>query len=482
MADAPHQKELDERELDELKEEITDRSGAATVRIRGVVAIVLVILSAFAVAVSTVAWWVRYVALDTDALMAIVEPAFENDQFTDALGTLLAEEAVAALDLETRLDQRLSAVDEYISTMLIEAVDPRPEVLEFIQGLDLPGVSDLAEPISAALNERITAAITGFVSSEEFQKAFIASFRFAHETMVALVTDDLESLPNLYVEGEEVKWNALPLVVNTLEFVVEERILGGEQITLPDLSDNPVASEAVERTATALGYKIPDDLGQITVMTADDLENIQAWGRTFQRAFWVLIGLTIALAVVAIVVSPRRRRTIIQVSLATGVAAVVAGLGIRWAVESIQTGILLAETISPNAVLGDLLTNVRDTALTILLISLLVAVLAWFAGRPKQVERWLEIGRYASDRTREPSEVDLFVGRYFDGLAVLVVLLSLLVAWLVDLNWIWLTGILLFVGAFLWYGLSARARHDLDLAVDEVLEEEDAEEAAAVVD
>jgi hypothetical protein len=436
-------------------------------RVRGVAAFILVILTALGVTASAIAWWVHYVALDTDAFMEIVEPAVTSDEFTHALGTRLAEETVTALDLETRFTNRLTALDEYIREELVQALDPGPTAQALIDRLDVPSLADLAVPLSAAANERITEAIVGLTASEEFRSAMTAVIRRGHETGVALITDDLESLPNVYVEGEDVKWNALPLVTAAIRFVIEKGILGGEEISLPDLSDNPIASAAIERLRAALSERIPDDLGQITVMSTDDLAALQGIGDAFDRGLWLLIILTVVLLAVTLIVSPRRRRTVVQLGVATVIAIVIAGLAVRAAVNAVQGRIVSAEgRAAATSVLAQLQDSAQAVGITILLIAILVGILAWLGGRPEQIARWIEVGRHAVDRQREPSRMDLFVGRWFDLLAVVVIILALVLMWAIGLDWLWTLVILALVGIFVWYAMSARARYELDQDVE----------------
>ena len=451
-----------EAELEALRTEPADKRPDAGTRIRGVVSIVLVVLTAMGILVSAISWWVHYVAFDTDAFMQVVEPAVTSEEFTDALGTRLGEEAVVALDLETRLETRLTALDRYLSEQLIAALELSPRVTELLSGLDVPRFADLAGPISTAANERIASAIENRVASEGFETLMLTLIRRGHLATVALVTDDLESLENVYVDGDEVRWNAIPLVVSTLEFVIEEGLLEGEELTLPDLSDNPGVSAAISRLREALDSRIPDDFGQITVMGTDDLEALQAYGATFDRGTWLLTILTVVLIAATLAVSPRRRRTLIQLSVATVIAIVLAGVAIRATVGAIQQGIVSPEG---RAAAGTVLVGIRESAqsvgVAILLISILVGVLAWLAGRPEQIEKWLESGRRAVARDAEANGVDLFVGRHLDVLLVVVTLLALVVVWVAELNWVWGLVLLAVIGGLFWYGLSARARYEL---------------------
>lgn len=153
-------------------------------------------------------------------------------------------------------------------------------------------------------------------------------------------------------------------------------------ITLPDLSENPLASVAVDRLAEALDARVPDDLGQLTVMATDDLEAMQTHGDALDRGVWLLIGLALLL-VVTLVVSPHRRRTVAQLSIGTVIAIVVAGLGIRAALDSIQEGVLVEVNRTAALVLSGLEVSVRAVGITIVLLAILVGVLSWLAGRPE---------------------------------------------------------------------------------------------------
>jgi len=459
-------------EVKELKEDLTERRSGATTRIRGAFSIVLVLLAAISLTFAGISWWVSSILLDTEAFMEVVEPAITSEEFTDALGDRLSEEAIKALDLETRFEERLSDIDRYIGEQLVTALDPDPRVIELLSNLDPPRFADLAGPLSSAANDRITEAITNLVGSEAYQVVTVAAIEKMHESALALITDDLESLDNVYIAGDEVLWNAIPLVVGLLEFVIEDGLLDGEEITLPDLSDNPVATVMLSRLKDVLGPHVPDDLGQVTLMTTSELDSLQTYGVALGRSLWIIIGLAVVLTVTTLVVSPRRSRTAIQLAVGTVVALVLAILGVNRIFESIHQGIVEDQNFEAAiSILSHLEASVQAVASTIILIAVMVGILSWFAGRPDQLRRWLDAGRLPVAGGSPRNRVDSFVGRFFDGLAIAVILVGLAIAWVTTPTWFWSLILIALVGAFIWYGLSARARYELHHAVEEIEEE-----------
>ncbi|HEY6634974.1 MAG TPA: hypothetical protein VI141_05100 [Acidimicrobiia bacterium] len=470
-------------EIEELRAELAVSQGRARTRIRGVASFILVILTAVSVTAAALGWWVHYVVFDTEAFMGVVEPAITSDEFTDALGARLGEEAVTALDLETRLETRLTAVDEFLAEQLIEALDLGPRATDIIANLNVPRFAELAGPLSQAANTRIEGAIVSLVSSDAFSNTLVTAITRGHEATIALVRDDLDSLENVYIEDGNVRWNSLPLLLATIEHVIEQGLLDGEDVTLPSLEDNPTVAAALDRISEALGFQVPDDLGQITVMTTEDLTTLQGYGTAFDRGVWLLTALALVLVAITIAVSPRRRRTLIQLGVATAISIVLAALATRAAVDAIQERIVSPQgRAAAGSVLAEVQGSVQAVGIAVFVIAVLVAVVAWLAGRPEQIQKWTEAARRATDTGSEPNQVDVFVGRHFDALAVAAVVLALVIVWLVDLTWLSGLVILALLGGLLWYGMAARTRYELDRGIDEIIEEDTVPVASSILD
>lgn len=306
--------------------------------LRAIAATALVVVSAIAVVTTTVAVWAHTTLVDTDAWMETVEPVITSDEFTAELAERVSVAVIEAADVEGRLRVRLGAVDAYVGEQLVEALEPSPAVTAALRELDVPRLSDLAVPIAEAANQRIRSAIDDLIRSDGFRDVLVPLVQRGHEAAVALASD-IESLENVYLAEGEVRWDLVPLVLAGLERVVEQRILGGDELELPDLSDAPVAGVAIARLSESLDVELPPDFAQVTLMSEDQLTSLQTAADLFEGLVWALIAITAALIIAALVVSPRRARTAIELAGATLIAALVAGLIVDRIVETIQAGL-----------------------------------------------------------------------------------------------------------------------------------------------
>jgi hypothetical protein len=428
-------------------------------RARSVAAVLLILLSAISLVAASVGIWAHYVALDTDSFMSVIDPVLGSDDFLDPLSNRLSTDIIDALDLETRLERRLGDLDQFITEGLAEALDPRPIVISLIRRLDPPRFADLAGPISAAANQKITQGVDTLVHDQAFQTVVHDTIRKGHSAFVALATDDVESLNNLYVESGVVRLNMLPPIRNALVYLVEQGLLDGEELTLPDLSDNPIASIAIRRFADSLDVKLPQDFGQITILSAGAYRALRAAADSFDKLVWGLVATWAVVAAGALILSTRRRRTLIQIAIASVAGLVVAGVIVRATVGSLRNAL-----IDPNSqtMLGAITTAVdsslRRTWLIVGVVALVVGVTAYLLGRPGWVASSIETSRELLDPDRPPHAFEAFVGRHLDGLSVLAIIIALLLLTILGLGVLPVVVVFALLGLFIWFGQNARRR------------------------
>src|SRR6185436_20718279 len=104
---------------------------------RRVAAWVLVVLMGIAVAGSVVGFWVNRTVLETDRFMAVVTPVVESDSIQAVVSDRISDQLLEALDLETRLTERLSEADDRLRERLGEALDLPDVILRRLQNTRL---------------------------------------------------------------------------------------------------------------------------------------------------------------------------------------------------------------------------------------------------------------------------------------------------------------------------------------------------------
>lgn len=207
---------------------------------------VLVVLTVVTATVATVEVWAHRTLTDTDRFMEVAEPAITDPAFTAVLRDTVVEASLEALDLEARAATLLEDIDASLSAALLEAVDPDPRVLEALERVERPTLAMLAPAISEALEARVVDTVDAFITSEALQSRLPGLVRQAHSSGVALLYDDLTSIPNVYLEGGEVRLDLVPLVVEALEQVRAE--LGS---LLPDVTLPAVVAGGCSRAVSS---------------------------------------------------------------------------------------------------------------------------------------------------------------------------------------------------------------------------------------
>jgi hypothetical protein len=422
---------------------------------------VLVILSALLVVASTVAVWTYRTAFDTDRFMATVEPALDDPAFYSALGDRVSEQSLAALDLETRVANRLTQLDEYISQVLVDAIDIDPQARELISRFDRPSLAALAPPITNALEERIDQVVHGFISSEEFRSRFPNLVRQAHEASVALVRNDLTELPNVYLTEGEVRLNLIPIIRDALSRVIDEIREFLPDVDLPEVISDRL-QEGRQQLGDALQAQLPEDFGQVTLMSEEALGDVQQTVHRLDRFVWLLLLVTVAMIAITIAVSPARRRTVVQLGVATVIGFFLGAVIIRRLQASI-----LAEVRTPDgeraarALLAETMTSLRTVVLLVGAVALVSAVVAYVAGRPAWIGRLSERTSQLITSSPGGSELDRWVAANYDRLRIGGIVVAVVVIFITGFEIIPVLVVGVLLALFLWgiWASNNRATH-----------------------
>lgn len=241
----------------------------------------LVVLATILAVVSTMTTWARSQALDTD-------------QWVEVSSDLLSEPEVQ------------QALALYISDELFSTVDVAGE-LESVLPENLTG---LAGPLAGALRGPTTDAIEKIIASSRFQSVWQNANRVAHEAAVRILRDDT---PDSVSTADGAIVLDLGTAVRNL----------GEQVGIP---------------AAALD-RLPDDVGQITVVQSDELSDLQNAVKLLDFTTWFLFFVVVAMYVAAVYLAVGRRRQMLRT---VGISLILGGLtllliravGIRTSVDA----------------------------------------------------------------------------------------------------------------------------------------------------
>src|SRR5207247_6906659 len=118
--------------------------------------------------------------------------------------------------------------------------------------------------------------------------------------------------------------NLLPLVNQSLAAMsglVTQLI--GHPVTLPTISGDEVPSAAVTKLESVLGIDLPNGFGSLVVFDSNDLAAVQQAVDLASRLIVLLAVLFLLFSAAAIWISPRKRRTILQLTAAAVVVLVI---------------------------------------------------------------------------------------------------------------------------------------------------------------
>jgi hypothetical protein len=159
------------------------------------------------------------------------------------------------------------------------------------------------------------------VASDAFKTFWVEANRFVHTQVLAILRGDSESVT--VVEGK-VLLNLLPLVnlaLGSIQQVASDLV--GRDVTLPQITADVIPSQAISQLEQALGVDLPEDYGQIVVYDSEDLAALQQALYTFERLLVFLLILIPILVAASLLVSTRRRRTLIQLTIGAAIGLVV---------------------------------------------------------------------------------------------------------------------------------------------------------------
>lgn len=313
----------------------------------------LVVMAVLAVIVSTLALWTHRFIFDTDTYVETVAPVTEDPDVRHALAVYVSDRALELTDLEARL------------------------------GETLPAAADgLAAPLTAEVRRILVTEIQKYLATEQAQGLWTNANRIAHEQLITALRDEN---PYVTVGEDDVTLNLLPLLAVTLQKLADR---------LPRLADlapriDPETAPAQIRglLEKAFDKELPDDFGTITVLRGGQGYQAKRALRIFNDLVIAVVLVTVALVVMAVLVSPRRRRTALHLGLGLLVAFAVTRVIEAQAEKAIVAAIASEGGIAvARAVVSSVIGGLNGFLVWAAVAGALVTAVAVFADRPQWMD------------------------------------------------------------------------------------------------
>jgi hypothetical protein len=339
-------------------------------------------LTSLSLVTSVVAVWVHQVVFDTDRFIETLEPVLNDQTLYELIGDEVTESVLDALAIQDRLAEALSDLDTYLSNALSDRNGAGSDTLDSV---DLPSFTRLAAPIADALEERIDTRIHDFVSPERFADSLGSLARQAHRVVVTVIQGDLTEHPNVYVVDDEIRINLIGVIGRVLQPVADDI-----RAVLPDFDPPDRVSSQLEegrqQLATALRTDLPDDFGQVTVMSSERLPQAQDLASLLNRYVWISVALTVGLLALTVLIAPDRLQVLIQLGVGVLIAVVAAVLAIRELESAIVAAVVdPGGSMLTTRLLSEVLSSLRTLQILTAAAAILLVGVAYVAAHPERL-------------------------------------------------------------------------------------------------
>jgi len=380
---------------------------------RTIVVGTLVTLFAILLPITTVTAWAHRTVLDTSTYVDTIKP-------------IASDPAVLAVASREATDQIFAALD--VTAAITQALPANAAVL--------------AGPITNGAHDYVEQAVNSVLSSSSFQNLWIEANRFAHKQLVAVLRGNTDVLS---LTGGAVVINLVPLLNRALErskgFVA--RVVGHD-VNLPTINGDEIPAQSCAKISAAIDRPLPATCGVITLFRARNLDTARRLVQAFDRSMLALLILTPVLAALALVVSRRRRRTLLQLAIAGTVGLVVVRRSLAWTQDGLVAGGKPENREAREAIVRHLLSGFYGLTFWLVLLGLLTVAIAlatgpyaWavrMRGAVGEAVRVLRVSVMGKERSADDDEAVAWASEHYQllrygGIAVAVILVAAL-----DLN------------------------------------------------
>ena len=326
---------------------------------RRVVATLLVLCFAILLPLASTLAWAHRTVFNADRYVATVAPLGSDPVVTTAVARQLTDQVYAA-------------------------IDPQPAIAAALP----PQAAFLAGPISGQVKTFLGEALQKTVTSPEFASLWIDANRFAQAQLVAVLRDESTTITT---QGDTVVLNLVPLLNKALQEVQPQvSAIVGKDVALPSISGNELPAVACEKVSTALGRPLPQTCGQVPLFPAAKLDAVQQSVTRFDGLTALGLVLLPVLFIGALLVSPRRRRTLLELTLGSALTLVLTRRLIFILVDQLTSAARPENRDAAHAIISTVLDRLVLITVWLLVGALLLAAVATLTGP----YRWARASRH----------------------------------------------------------------------------------------
>lgn len=299
-----------------------------------------IVLASLLVPVSIVAAWARVELVDETRFVETFAPLADDPQ----VQALVAQEVTSAIDESLNLETVVN------------------DLFDGIQQLDLPpralaALDLLRSPAAQGVQNLVDTTVTRLVQSEAFADVWETALRASHRSLQAVASGGTASGAVVITGEGEIGIQLGPIIAEVKERLVDRGI--------------------------GIAAQIPEIDRTIVVAQSDSLAVVGTVYNLAVAAGWWTPFLALALFVAGILIARRRSTAVLGtgVGIALGAASLTIALGAAGSVLALS-GPNLGVPAGALASMYEQITGaMRDTAVVLTLLGVVVAVIAWMSGR-----------------------------------------------------------------------------------------------------
>jgi hypothetical protein len=318
-------------------------------RARSVGAAVIATLTAILLVVSVIASWTSGTALNTEKFVKRISPIMDEPAVRTAVATEIGNELVTVLHVQDRLTPVL------------------PSNLAFLSAA-------LATGVERVVREQVTK----IVDSNAFDRIWVAALTLSHQQVVTTLTGS--RAPRQIINGK-IYVNLIDVVVLVMQDLVQQLPTIFGTALAQRIPDGLTADAVRLLLSRALGVDLSATFASVPILDATALDQARKGIKVINLAVILVIALALVAFAAAVWLSPRRRRTLVQIGLLTAGLTGVLFFVVRGLTRSAVSGIS-DDTLRPAAASATrvVLSSLRQEAIALFVVALVLALVAYVVG------------------------------------------------------------------------------------------------------